>query len=189
MVFDGKWNKPAISLLVYLEDELDIHDARQSFIFRERMKQAGSDLSQFSIWGLMPSGDEEADEQQLAAMAVKAVTELDGWLSQGHKTDTAQDACWDEHYNLIAQEDLSVWDGQIPGHVGQDGNAGACTPRFSIYGNPRTAAGEPFVVNQLQCRLKSVDRALADGTYGNVVFSEAQKSYLRKVFVGGVCSY
>lgn len=189
MVFDGKWNKPAISLLVYLEDELDIHDARQSFVFRERMKQAGSDLSQFSIWGLMPSGDEEADEQQLAAMAVKAVTELDNWLSQGHKPVTAHDACWDEHYNLVAQEAQNVWNGQVLGQGGNDVSAGACTPRFPIYGNPRTAAGEPFVVNQLQCRLKSVDRALADGTYGTVVFSEAQKSYLKTVFVDGVCSY
>ncbi len=185
LVFDGQWNKPAISLLIYLEEQLDIHDARQSFIFRERMQQAGSNLSDFSIWGLTPSGNDVADEKQLAVMAVKAVAELDNWLTSGSKPTTAEDACWDGQYQKIAQGDGDVWNSPLSGSA----VSGACTPHFPIYGNPRTAAGESFVVNTLQCALKPVNQALQDGTYGNISFTAQQQDYLRRIFVDGVCNY
>ena len=186
LVFNGEWGKPAISLMVYLEEQLDIHDARQSFIFRERMQQTGSDPENFSIWGLMPSGYERSDEQQLAVMAVKAVKELDNWLTLGVKPDSAQDACWDDQYNQIASGDGHVWNGQQPN---MKHDQGACTQHFPVYGNPRTAAGEPFVVNQLQCRLKPMEQALTDGTYAAVKFSKAQADYLKRIFAEGVCDY
>lgn len=187
LIFDGVWNKPSISLLLYLEPQLNIHDARQSFVFRERMRKAKSPLSQFSIWGLMPSGNEKLDEKQLNVMAVKAVTELDLWLSEGRKPQTAEDACWDKEYELVAQEDNKVWQGA--GHKESSLREGVCSKAFPIHANPREAAGEPFTTELIACPLKSVDVALDDDTYGKVIFSSQQQDYLKRIFVDGVCDY
>ncbi len=39
------------------------------------------------------------------------------------------------------------------------------------------------------CALKSVPTALADGSYGDVVFTPAQQDQLKSIFLTGVCDY
>lgn len=185
LTFDGRWSKPAISLLIYLDPKLDIHDARQSFVFRERMRKVGSDLDQFSIWGVKPSGRDDQDKKQLGVMAVKAVEQLDLWLTLGHKPLSAEDACWDEAYQLIAQGDHQVWQG-----VGfNTDSTGVCAAHFPIHSSPRAEAGEPIYTTKLKCALKPVETALRDGTYGTILFSDTERKILQQVFQQGVCDY
>lgn len=183
MVFDGHWTKPTIALLVYLDDLLDIHDARQPFIFRERMKKVQSDIDNFNIWGLKPSGNEDKDKVQLSKIAMLSVDVMDRWLSQQVKPADAEDRCWNEQYQLVDQG-KKTWSesGDLQGES-------KCQALFPMHGNPRTAAGGPFTSEILKCRLKPLQAALQDGTYGNVVFSDQQISKLETIFPEGVCSY
>jgi len=184
MLFDGQWEKPTISLAVYLDEYLDIHDARQPFIFRQRMLQSQSDPSVFNIWGLKPSGDEPLDKKQLETIAMKAVDVMEQWLVEQQKPDAASDRCWDQDYDLIAAGD-NVWSEQKSSAYSR----AICSDNFPIHGNPRTAAGGPFTSEVLKCDLKTVEVALQDGTYGNVHFSGTQKQYLQQIFPDGVCAY
>ncbi|MGH1430760.1 MAG: DUF6351 family protein [Neptuniibacter sp.] len=184
MLFNGQWEKPTISLAVYLDEYLDIHDARQPFIFRQRMLRSQSDRSVFNIWGLKPSGDEPLDKKQLETIAMKAVDVMEQWLVDQQKPDAASDRCWDDDYELIAAGD-NVWSEKKTSAYSE----AICSDNFPIHGNPRTAAGGPFTSEVLKCDLKNVEVALQDGTYGNVHFSGTQKEYLKKIFPDGVCAY
>ena len=184
MVFGGVWDKPTIAMMVYLDDRLDIHDARQPFVFRERMRKAGHSDGSFSIWGLTPSGNPESDKKKLRDIATQSVETLSAWLQQGEKPPSAIDRCWDKNYQLLAAGE-SVWNGVSLNHS----DKGQCAREFKIHGSPRVAAGEPFAADLLKCPLKSVSSALQDGTYATIKFSEMQKAYLEKIFKDGVCAY
>ncbi len=181
LVFDGRWPLPAIALLEYLDPTMDIHDARQAFVIRQRMRRAGSDPALLSIWGFEP---QQPVRQPLARFVEKALLTMDHWLTQRRKPAVAADGCWDSEMRLLARGDR-VWQGQ------GDGEAvpGECARRFPLHASPRQAAGEPFVGELLKCPLKPVSRALADGTYGAVRFSQAQQAYLQRIFPQGVCDY
>lgn len=187
LVFDGHWNKPAIALLVYLEERLDIHDSRQPFVFRERMKAVGADLQQFNIWGLKPSGESDKDSVQFNRRAFEAVETVSNWLQQQERPAAAVDRCWDEHNQLVAAGE-SVWKGAE--NISERNSAkGVCAQQFQIYGNPRVAAGESIKVDQLKCDLKPVSDALKDGTYGDIAFDPTEQVWLSSVFPEGVCAY
>jgi hypothetical protein len=77
-----------------------------------------------------------------------------------------------------------VWAGIL------DGNApGACTAAFPLYGTSRIVAGAPITGAMYRCALKSVDQALADGTYGSWTPSADEVAKLRQIFPSGVCDY
>ncbi|MGH1461587.1 MAG: DUF6351 family protein [Neptuniibacter sp.] len=183
MIFDGRWSKPTISLVAYLDEKLDIHDARQPFIFRERMNKVGSDKDAFNIWGLKPSGQSSKDTEQLKKVAMQAVDVMAHWLEEQDRPVAALDRCWDKHFNLIAEGE-GVW-----GNDNRTYSQGECSQAFPINGNPRTAAGGPFTSDILKCELKPVSNALQDGTYGDVAFTQNQKAYLYEIFTEGVCAY
>jgi hypothetical protein len=77
-----------------------------------------------------------------------------------------------------------VWDGILDHRP-----AGACTQRFPLYGTSRTAAGAPIEGSIYRCALKSVDAAIADGTYGGWTPTAAQRDRLLAIFPQGVCDY
>lgn len=193
MVFQGQWNKPTIALLTYLDDQLDIHDARQPFIFRQRMQQAGSDLSRFNIWGLTRSDQADQDKQQLNLIAMQAIDSMSKWLAQGQKPAEATDRCWDRDYQLIATGN-QVWQGiekadkQLSSKQ-RSPKQGACVEHFPLHGNPRTAAGGPFTSEILKCDLQPVSEAIAQGVYGGIRFTAQQRQYLEHIFAQGVCAY
>lgn len=185
LVFDGKIPLPTISILPYLENELNIHDARQPFVVRERMRLVGENPEKFSIWGVMPGSNEKANTDQLDQVIVRAVAEMERWLGAGVKPDGANDACWSSDYQLIARGS-GVWRGAGEAAVESEG---ICARQFPIYKNPRGAAGESLASNVLKCELKSVDKALNDGTYAEVSFSQEEQAYLKRIFPEGVCNY
>lgn len=187
LLFDGRMPVPTIGLMPYLEEKLDIHDSRQPFIIRAQMRQAGEDLNQFSIWGVKPGKDKDENEAQLDQIMVRAIGEMERWVAEGRKPTSAQDACWDEQYQMMAQGE-TVWAGSGAEQNGESAK-GVCTQAFPIYRNPRVAAGEPFVSNLLKCELKPVSAALVDGTYGETKFSPQQISFLQQIFPQGVCDY
>ena len=53
----------------------------------------------------------------------------------------------------------------------------------------RRIAGGPLSGDVFKCALKPVDEALADGTYGDVLFSQVQQNLLNNIFPAGVCDY
>jgi hypothetical protein len=51
-------------------------------------------------------------------------------------------------------------------------------------------AGDSIRGDTFKCGLKPVEKALSDGTYGPAVrFTEAQKTWLNRIFPKGVCDY
>src|SRR4029450_10385849 len=79
----------------------------------------------------------------------------------------------------------AVWDGVID----KSKPPGACAAAFPMYATSRIVAGGPLEGGIFKCELKSVDTALADGSYGAVRFNNAQQARLKAIFPDGVCDY
>lgn len=77
-----------------------------------------------------------------------------------------------------------AWDGIL-----DDEPAGPCTQRFPIYATPRVVAGAPIEGGIYKCALKSVDQAVADGTYAPWVPGAAEVTQLKRISPTGVCDY
>ncbi|MBY4678823.1 DUF6351 family protein [Marinobacterium arenosum] len=184
LVFRGQLDKPTIALLLYQDQQLDIHDARQPFIVRERIARAGGNGVLFSIWGQLPGQDGKVPAPQLERVILEALAALEQWHQTGVKPAVAGDRCWDDRQRPLAAG-AGVWQGINGG----DGEPGECARRFRLHGNPRIAAGESFTADTLKCRLKPVARALQDGTYGPVRFDRGQQAELARIFPDGVCDY
>lgn len=50
-------------------------------------------------------------------------------------------------------------------------------------------AGGPITVDVFKCHLMSIDDAIANGIYGDVEFTPAQRAALDAIFPTGVCDY
>ncbi len=79
----------------------------------------------------------------------------------------------------------AVWDGVID----RSRPLGACAAAFPMYSTSRIVAGGPLEGGIFKCDLKSVDTALGDGSYGAVLFNDAQQARLKAIFSDGVCDY
>ncbi len=78
-----------------------------------------------------------------------------------------------------------MWDGILNQRA-----PGACTKAFPIFSSPRMVAGASIKGDIFKCARKSVDIALADGTYpASVEFTDAQKAWLSRIFPEGVCDF
>ena len=95
----------------------------------------------------------------------------------------ATDACFDRDGKLMHSGD-GVWDGILDSK-----QAGACTQAFPLYGTSRTVAGAPIHGALYRCALKSVDQAVADGSYAPWTPSAEQVATLKQIFPTGVCDY
>ncbi|HET8589252.1 MAG TPA: DUF6351 family protein, partial [Nakamurella sp.] len=114
------------------------------------------------------------------------------WLDTHRRPAAVQDACFDDSGGLIAAGP-AVFDGEISADGSQvladTANGGPCTQAYPIYGDARTEAGENVADSVFACQLQPVDRALNNGTYGEVSFDEAQTARLEQIFPQGVCDY
>jgi hypothetical protein len=95
----------------------------------------------------------------------------------------AVDSCFDVNGQLMFSGP-TVWDGII-----DDKPNGACTQAFPLFGTSRTVAGAPIEGGIYRCALKSVDQAVADGTYAPWQPDAAAVAQLKKIFPSGVCDY
>ena len=177
LVFDGKIDIPIIDWRHYLDGELDMHNARQSFAARARMlKRAGTAANQV-IW-FTDARPARAFDQTPMALDV-----MDQWLVTGKQPAGAVDRCF-------------ATDG-APIHAGADSWAGIlddrplgpCAARFAIHETSRTVAGAPFDEELYKCKLQPVNAAIAQGLYGSWRPSKSETARLKQIFPTGVCDF
>ena len=187
LVFSGRIDIPIIDWRHYLEDELNMHNTRQSFAERLRMRDYDGDSANQVIWftDARPSRQFDQTPEALAVM--------DQWMTNirshprlgvaANKPDLAVDRCFDTQGNQIAAGP-HVWDGILDGRPD-----GACTQRFQIHETSRTVAGGPFEGWTFKCRLQPVNTAIDRGLYGPWQPDAAQRQRLEQIFPTGVCDY
>jgi len=175
---------PMIDWRNYLETVLDMHNSHQSFASRQRLLDYDGDASNQVIWFT----DLEQFDQTPMAFEV-----IDEWMRNiadkpwkgiaGNKPSAAVDSCFAADGSLIyAGED--AWDGIL-----DDETPGPCTQAMPVYSTSRIVAGGPITGDVFKCHLIPVDDAIANGTYGDVVFSPAERARLEAIFPTGVCDY
>ncbi|MCH8536346.1 MAG: DUF6351 family protein [Alkalimonas sp.] len=164
-LFIGKLSIPVLDLRHYLDPVLDMHHLQPSFMARERLAMHGNDHWQ-RIWVSHP----DYTPEQQAFDAVVA------WLREGQAPDSAADRCFAANGQVIAQGD-DVW---------QQG--GVCQQTYPVLSNSREQAGAPSHGLLLQCALKPVEQALAQGEYGQVDMTPWLHQ-LQQIFPDGVCDY
>jgi hypothetical protein len=188
MVFNGRMALPTIDHRQYLERQLDMHDVRQSFVARKRVLRELGTTGHLVIWFTDTRPGMPRVSQGLRALAV-----MEEWMAniRAHPDRTvaqnrparAVDSCFDASGRLMfAGPD--VWNGVI-----DDKPPGACTRAFPLFGTSRTVAGAPFEDDVFRCALKSVDTAVADGTYAPWKPDAAAVARLKRTFPQGVCDY
>ncbi|CAN7200553.1 DUF6351 family protein [Pseudoduganella sp. LjRoot289] len=178
-VFSGqRLGMPVIDLRPYLEAELNMHNARQSFSVRQRLLDANpGEAKNQVIWFTRLDAD-------LGARVLEALPVLERHLASGSAPADFTDKCFDTGSALIAAGP-SVWDGILNRNA-----PGACTRAYPVYSSPRMVAGGSIKGDVFKCALKPVASALADGTYPAAVqFTAAQTDWLKRIFPQGVCDY
>ncbi|MBI5069375.1 MAG: hypothetical protein HZB56_14160 [Deltaproteobacteria bacterium] len=175
-VFTGDIEIPLVDLRPYLEPELNMHNARQSFSARERMRRGEGRGRNQVIWFT-------GSEADVPARIQEALGVLDAWLTTGRRPPGFVDKCTDASGNLIAAG-RQVWDGILDRRP-----PGACTLAYPLKSSSRMVAGDGYAGDLFKCARKPLARALEDGTYGAVAFTDGQLSQLDAIFPDGVCDY
>jgi hypothetical protein len=187
LVFDGRIDIPIIDWRHYLDDELDMHNARQSFASRERIRERSGSAANQVIW-FTDARPARAFDQTPMALEV-----MDQWLANlrahpalgaaGTKPAGAVDRCFATNGSSI-YAGSDAWDGIL-----DDRPLGPCATRFAIHGTSRTVAGGPFDEELYKCKLQPVDAAIARGLYGRWGPSESETARLKEIFPTGVCDF
>lgn len=188
MVFTGVLPIPTIDNRQYLERELDMHNARQSFVVRQRVLQQMGHSEHLVIWFADTRPGYPRFEPWYDALAV-----MDEWLANmrqnpqlsigQNRPARAIDSCFDIHGQL-QHAGADAWHGILDALP-----AGPCTVAYPIYGTSRTVAGAPFDGSVFQCALKPVQTALIDGTYAPWMPNANDSARLTQIFPDGVCDY
>lgn len=209
--FDGTMplEIPIIDARHYLEDRLDMHNAHQSFVTRERIRRAQGDADNQVIWFLdaRPGIDDAATDRlfddgfRIMDRWVLNLRANPGLSVAEAKPAGAVDRCWATDGTEIAQGDevwsgaeqlvtsgAGAWTGAAPTEV--DGvPVGACAAAFPLHSTSRIVAGGPITNDVYKCHLKSVARSIADGDYGDWAPSAEERARLEAIHPGGVCDW
>ena len=187
-VFSGKLEVPAIDHRQYMERELDMHNAHQSFAVRQRVQQKMGGSGNLVVWFTDTTPGVAKASQTLEALAV-----MDRWMSNirlnpgrgitGNKPAQAMDACYDLQGRLM-YAGSDAWNGILNGNA-----PGVCTQAFPLYGTSRIVAGAPIEGAIYNCARKPVDQAVADGTYAPWLPNATDVARLKQIFPEGVCDY
>jgi hypothetical protein len=177
-VFTGqRLGIPVIDLRPWLEPKLDMHNARQAFSVRARLRGGNRDAAANQVIWFTGSADD------VVARGMSALGVIDRYLSGGAAPAEFTDACFDAKGAPIAAGP-AVWDGILDRAA-----PGKCTAAYPVHASPRMVAGDAIEGSVFKCALKSVAAALGDGTYGPVAFTAAQRRWLERIFPDGVCDY
>ncbi|MGD8884143.1 MAG: DUF6351 family protein [Gammaproteobacteria bacterium] len=194
-VFTGNIDIPVLDIRWYLEPVLDMHHSVASFASRARIQAAKGHHDHHIIWMARCSDMDEVtlDWSCDYDPTGDALDVMGQWLNNLHKNvssdvasakpSRAADSCMDGQGTVIYSGD-DAWDGVL-----HQNEAGRCTREFPVYSTSRMQAGDDIRGSRFKCRLKPVSQALRDGTYGKVVFNEAQLKRLNEIFADGVCDY
>jgi hypothetical protein len=211
LVFQGEMPRmiPIIDARHYLEHRLDMHNVHQSWAARERITRAQGHHDNHLIWFLdaRPSIDAAATTTLLK----DGFRVTDEWMLNieqhptgdvvASKPPAAVDTCWDTDGTLIdasddawaGAEDLirtgaGAWTDQPPTTIG--GTAvGGCAQHFPLHSSSRIVAGAPITGDVYKCQTMPVQRAIADGMYGDWRPDAAARAQLLATHPDGVCDY
>ncbi|GAA1742854.1 DUF6351 family protein [Nonomuraea bangladeshensis] len=188
LVFRGDIDIPVIDWRPYLEDQLDMHNAHQSFASRRRMLDHDGSAGNQVIWFTDARPDGPKFDQTPEALRV-----MDEWMANlrarpgrgvaGNRPPLAVDRCFATDGTQLAAGP-HVWDGVLDRRP-----PGACTRLFPLYGTSRTVAGGPLAGGVYKCRLQPVGRAIARGVYGSWRPTPQERARLEQIFPTGVCDY
>ncbi|TCO54058.1 hypothetical protein EV192_10938 [Actinocrispum wychmicini] len=187
LVFDGRIDIPILDWRHYLDGELDMHNARQSFASRQRMVDRKGNAANQVVWFTDARPARTFDQTPMA------LSVMDKWLENlrahpwlgvvGAKPAEAVDSCFATDGSLLYRG-ADAWRGIL-----DRAPAGPCTERFPIHGTSRTVAGGPFDEQNYKCALQPVELAVARGLYGSWRPSKPEFDRLRQIFPTGVCDY
>lgn len=197
----GLATTPILHLRSYAEPGADIHTIYNDIAIREKLRRENGRADNQVIW-VLPNpqlaallGLGSAQVAALNALSVQVVGQqlalMHAWLDgitgdaaplsadkiARHKPVEAVDACWDIATGRRINEEATY------------SGAGACNTLYRKTPSPRIVAGAALTDDALKCQRKTVDAALADGTYGSAAFTDAEKNRLRAVFPSGVCDF
>ncbi|MBX2820629.1 MAG: hypothetical protein KTR29_13130 [Rhodothermaceae bacterium] len=188
LVFTGELDIPLIDWRHYLEAELDMHNAHQSFSSRQRMLNHDGDASNQVVWFTDASTESARFDQTPMAFEV-----IDKWMENilanpgssvhDNKPERAVDSCFDLEGNLIYAGG-DAWSGILDSEA-----PGTCTEKFPLYSTSRIVAGGPITGDIFKCALQSVEDAIKQGVYGSIELSSEDKNRLQEIFPEGVCDY
>ena len=195
---------PVLDARHYLEDQLDMHNAHQSFVVRERLRRAGSNLDNHVIWFL--DARPEEDDEATSALFTEGFRLMDEWVlaiqagSDERPTD-AVDRCFETDGTEIARGE-GVWDGAVELVLSGEGDwsdeapaevdgveVGACAAAFPLHSTSRIIAGGPITADVYKCQLQPVADAVDAGLYGEWAPSGDEVEQLEAIFPDGVCDY
>ena len=187
-VFSGRLDVPALDHRQYMERELDMHNSHQSFAVRQRVQQKMGNSDNLVVWFTDTTPGTPKASQTLEALAV-----MDEWMTNmrlapgkgivGNKPAKAVDSCFDlQGKPIYAGGD--AWSGIL-----DSGAPGACAQKFPLYGTSRITAGAPIEGGIYNCSRKTVEQAVADGTYAPWVPGADDVMRLKAIFPEGVCDY
>lgn len=186
LVFDGRIDIPVLDWRHYLDAELDMHNARQSFASRQRMLERGGAANQV-IWftDARPARAFDQTPQALAVMDewLTTLRAHPGWSAARAKPAAAVDSCFATDGTLL-HRGRDAWAGVLDRAA-----PGPCTRAFPLHGTSRTVAGGPFDGQHFKCALQPVRVALARGEYGGWRPTAAELTRLTGIFPAGVCDY
>jgi Tannase-like family of unknown function (DUF6351) len=187
LVFDGDIDIPVIDWRHYLDAELDMHNARQSFASRQRMLDRRGSAANQVVW-FTDARPARAFDQTPMALEV-----MDEWMANlaadpgrgvvAAKPAEAVDSCFATDGTLLYRGS-DAWRGIIDHRAD-----GPCTARFPIHGTSRTVAGAPFDEQLYKCALQPVRSAIARGLYGPWRPTAAETARLSQIFPTGVCDF
>jgi hypothetical protein len=193
-VFQGKLDIPVFDIRFYLDPILDMHHSQASFASRARMIAAKGHADNQVIWFVRCDLDPVNLTEQCSYDPTGDVLGIvDDWMVKlkgksaqqvvKQKPAAAVDACFNEDgTSLYSGPD--AWNG-----IANDKPKGPCTTAFPIYSTSRIQAGGDIKGDIFKCALKPVAKALRDGTYGGVQFTDDQRQRLNTIFPTGVCDY
>lgn len=159
------------------------HDAYRAFAMRERLEQQHGNHDNHVIWGgpIPIIGD--------ASCALNSFKLMDEWLGATEADDSAIPLAEKLTANKPAAAIDSCWDGT--GQSPAPAPVGCPEAVLTVYGTPRTVAGDSIATYTNKCQLKPVEEAdysllgLGVGTF----LLPGQLDEINAIFPNGVCDY